>query len=353
MGCMEIRVSGSLPKVQSSLDFYLQLTSVGKRSMLDLRKEYFSQFLSEELERREQSNIEVSREPTEGKNKLNTSVVEDIEYVASGRFVDEEVSKETIEERIRAPEDNIIYVSEGRCVEDITTEREDNSPVRSTEESSVEVDYVPHGRYVDDSPAKTVEVSYVPHGKYVDEDFADEEDEVEFEFSDEDEEEDVQVESDTSEEGQYKFAEEEDFYFDDENEEPFEFVDEEVEDSEEGYELSNEEKPKEGISVSYEEDEEPWDSIEEDEPEDVEEDILQVDVSPEPPKVETVPRFRSEVSMEDEGSASKDVPADLREFLRQHPCSPIEYVLKFYPKKEIDKQLALGRVYKKKGKLMI
>lgn len=350
MGCMEIRVSGSLPKVQSSLDFYLQLTSVGKRSMLDLRKEYFSQFLSEELERREQSNIEVSREPTEGKNKLNTSVVEDIEYVASGRFVDEEVSKETIEERIRAPEDNIIYVSEGRYVEDITTEREDNSPVRSTEESSVEVDYVPHGRYVDDSTVKTVEVSYVPHGKYVDGDFADEEDEVEFEFSDE--EEDVQVESDTLEEEQYKLAEE-DFHFDDENDEPFEFADEEVKDSEEGYELSNEEEPKEGISVSYEEDEEPWDSIEEDEPEDVEEDILQVDVSPEPPKVETVPRFRSEVSMEDEGSASKDVPADLREFLRQHPCSPIEYVLKFYPKKEIDKQLALGRVYKKKGKLMI
>ena len=347
---MEIRVSGSLPKVQSSLDFYLQLTSVGKRSMLDLRKEYFSQFLSEELERREQSNIEVSREPTEGKNKLNTSVVEDIEYVASGRFVDEEVSKETIEERIRAPEDNIIYVSEGRYVEDITTEREDNSPVRSTEESSVEVDYVPHGRYVDDSTVKTVEVSYVPHGKYVDGDFADEEDEVEFEFSDE--EEDVQVESDTLEEEQYKLAEE-DFHFDDENDEPFEFADEEVKDSEEGYELSNEEEPKEGISVSYEEDEEPWDSIEEDEPEDVEEDILQVDVSPEPPKVETVPRFRSEVSMEDEGSASKDVRADLREFLRQHPCSPIEYVLKFYPKKEIDKQLALGRVYKKKGKLMI
>lgn len=58
------------------------------------------------------------------------------------------------------------------------------------------------------------------------------------------------------------------------------------------------------------------------------------------------------VSMEDEGY-SADVPSDIRMFLRQHPNSDMGYVLKFYPKKVVDKQLKLGRIYKRRGKLFI
>lgn len=48
-----------------------------------------------------------------------------------------------------------------------------------------------------------------------------------------------------------------------------------------------------------------------------------------------------------------EAPADLREFLRKYPFSDIEFVAKYYPKKEIERQIMLGRVYKRKGKLMI
>ena len=48
-----------------------------------------------------------------------------------------------------------------------------------------------------------------------------------------------------------------------------------------------------------------------------------------------------------------DVPKDIRTFLKLHPSSTVEFVARYYPKKEIEKQLALGRIYKRKGKLMI
>jgi len=48
-----------------------------------------------------------------------------------------------------------------------------------------------------------------------------------------------------------------------------------------------------------------------------------------------------------------DAPKDIRDFLRQHPNASISFVSKFSPSKEIEKQIKLGRIYKKKGKLMI
>lgn len=48
-----------------------------------------------------------------------------------------------------------------------------------------------------------------------------------------------------------------------------------------------------------------------------------------------------------------EVPSDIRQFLRKHPMSTIDFVLQYYSKKDIDKALALGRIYKRKGKLMI
>lgn len=48
-----------------------------------------------------------------------------------------------------------------------------------------------------------------------------------------------------------------------------------------------------------------------------------------------------------------EVPSDIRQFLRKHPMSTIDFVLQYYSKKDVDKALALGRIYKRKGKLMI
>lgn len=47
------------------------------------------------------------------------------------------------------------------------------------------------------------------------------------------------------------------------------------------------------------------------------------------------------------------VPEDIRDFIREHRGSEIGYVAKFYSKKVIEKNIAMGRIYKRKGKLFI
>ena len=47
------------------------------------------------------------------------------------------------------------------------------------------------------------------------------------------------------------------------------------------------------------------------------------------------------------------VPEDIRDFIREHKGSEIWYVAKFYSKKVIEKNIAMGRIYKRKGKLFI
>lgn len=48
-----------------------------------------------------------------------------------------------------------------------------------------------------------------------------------------------------------------------------------------------------------------------------------------------------------------DVPNDLREFVKMYPNCEISLAMKYFSKKEIDKQLSLGRVFKRKNKLLI
>lgn len=60
-----------------------------------------------------------------------------------------------------------------------------------------------------------------------------------------------------------------------------------------------------------------------------------------------------EAEKSDSENEKVDVPKDIRTFLKSHPSSTVEFVARYYPKKEIEKQLALGRIYKRKGKLMI
>ena len=47
------------------------------------------------------------------------------------------------------------------------------------------------------------------------------------------------------------------------------------------------------------------------------------------------------------------IPEDIRDFIREHRGSEIGYVSKFYSKKVIEKNIAMGRIYKRKGKLFI
>lgn len=50
---------------------------------------------------------------------------------------------------------------------------------------------------------------------------------------------------------------------------------------------------------------------------------------------------------------AKDVPKDLRDFVKLYPNCEMSFALKYFTKKEIDKQLSLGRIFKRKNKLLI
>ena len=47
------------------------------------------------------------------------------------------------------------------------------------------------------------------------------------------------------------------------------------------------------------------------------------------------------------------VPTDLREFVRKNPNCEMSLALKYFSKKEIDRQLSLGRVFKRKNRLLV
>lgn len=47
------------------------------------------------------------------------------------------------------------------------------------------------------------------------------------------------------------------------------------------------------------------------------------------------------------------VPTNIRDFIKSHQGSEISFVLKYYSKKELDKALGLGKIYKKQGRLYV
>ena len=51
--------------------------------------------------------------------------------------------------------------------------------------------------------------------------------------------------------------------------------------------------------------------------------------------------------------SSSEEPKDLRDFVKKHPNCDMSLALKYFSKREIDKQLSLGRVFKRKNKLLI
>lgn len=47
------------------------------------------------------------------------------------------------------------------------------------------------------------------------------------------------------------------------------------------------------------------------------------------------------------------IPTNIRDFIKAHQGSDISYVLQYYKKKDIDKAVSLGKIYKKFGKLYV
>ena len=323
-----MRVKGDILDVQSNLDFYLKITSTGDiKTVEGLRKHFYKIFLQEEreqtsllleekveLEKRKeeeklkQEELEKEKEELENENfAVNSnsflSAVQNIDVVEPEPEVDSNSFLSTVNElgTFKSESDDFDYDND-------IGESEDDFDFSDKKEDDTE--YVSHGIYLDElpdnepieEPIETVEEAsnseeYVSHGIYLDE-LPDEEVNVVQEKSEEEEQEPMfsSEDIDVIEEPRGKFHEDA-----------------------EGTESIIEEIPEEGIVIT----EEPNLEIEEE---------------------------KLEVSKDEE---PENIPRDIRDFLRQHPGSEILYVQKFYPKKEIEKQVKLGRIYKKRGKLFI
>lgn len=448
----EIRVVGSIDKVQSNLDFYLSVSSIDRRLSIEQYKrnlfekhfedaklhlnedidELKAQILEKikELEERKKQEVESkliqekieeekervrrereerrrvaeerrkkeellekeressteSREPLESlkdevdnsKQTVTDSKFEDVNPVIGGSIWDEmfndEVGNTSVEEE---PVQTREFVSTGRSFLDSVRNKDGKASIEDTKKqpSSVkeqsiqgneECEYVKNGSFLEDmileesdedinedepdevdtedadeielegienqkvevtnenvSDVIPEEVEYVEHGNIL-EDLV--QDELEEDSS---ENEEYEEDSDDSED-----TEESDSYSEDEYDEELPSIDEE-----EYYETADD--------MSEEsEDVEPEGLFEDEESE-------TADIVEKKADSKIIPMVKKEVSMEDDGMYAQNLPRDVRDFLKLHPNSDMSYVLKFYPKKEIDKQIRLGKIFTRKGKLMI
>lgn len=302
-----MKVKGSTQALQSSLDFCIKITSTGSiRSVEGLRKHFFGIFLSEEREqmsemleekRNQEQTLELEDEPIILEERNEEQVQEDINSPFNSSFFLKQVQLRASEDTKTPAIDDSNYTSHGVYLEDIVIPE---SEPEAKQEDKQEKFSIPQG--------------YIEHGVMLDD--------VEVEVCNTPTNETVQVINNTSyvEHGIYL----EDmqsiivpsvFPIEDENE------DEAIVD------LHEESRSEEKTQLK-------------DEVVDLEEQYI----VPEEPEV------KLEVTKDEEPT---DAPKEIRDFLRQHPNASIDFVAKFYSKKEIAKQVKLGRIYKKNGKLMI
>lgn len=408
---MNLKIGGDKSRLQSSLDFYLKITSMSEYKNIEaLRKGMFSKFMEEERSRessylalsREDDAIELAREREE---RLEGELF-DGDIVGHGRYLEEyeikeegsleevELIEETedfeVEEsvssgkgfleavrsavQVREEEPLEVEELEGFEVEEPTMGSKSFLDAVKSIESRVSEERVEHGRYLEDyveveeseddgfesvQPDVKDSIERVDHGKYL-EDYVEEEVEEEEEPEDSDFVEEVEVQP----EGTNDYEEEEEENIEDAIEDISDWMDSlfsslkkdesVVEEKEEVVEESKKE-----VEVVEEKVEEPkGNRFEEDSILDKNEKNGNSEIfteSIQQPTQSTEMSFKQE-EVEEELSEKEEIivkPANIRDFLRQHPNSSIEFVMKYYSKKEIDKALALGKIYKKKGKLMI
>lgn len=240
------------------------------------------------------------------------------EYIDHGRYIEDYSDRVALDDAVPKVEEITDFVEHGRYVEDYKNIEEDNSGVVVNDiESKAEeiIDFVDHGRYVED---------YVKEEKI------------------EVKEEPVEVENTKIE---------------NENIDDL-FNPEELETEISALEAENNEpevdKENSGIfSSTIELNQKEKDS-------DLLDDFwlqMQSDVSLKSENTESeLENILSEIKepvVEKVKEPEEHVPEDIRDFIREHKGSEIGYVAKFYSKKVIEKNIAMGRIYKRKGKLFI
>jgi hypothetical protein len=243
--------------------------------------------------------------------------------------------------------------------------------VQDTHDDSKE--YVSHGIYIDE----WVKKDYVSHGIYIDEwvnpnvneSYEDEiVEDTEYKENAEDYEEVIEEYEDNEEEEEVE----------EESTEDFEEVIEEYEDEEEDYIDEGVENEVEETSTGENSALKDFDidSILDDllneksdnEDKNIEDVVKTEEVNFEQPSVQdkdnvvqgdlNVINIQDYVPKEDTNILDKpkepekiEVPANIRDFIKGHQGSTIDFVLQYYKKKDVDKALSLGKVYKKNGKL--
>lgn len=309
-----MRVKGSIQALQSNLDFCIKITSTGSiRSVDGLRKHFFGIFLSEEREQmkemlleKQNNELELEKEEIVLEEEILEESQEDMDSPFNSSFFLKQVKE-------RVKEDNTKYAPHGVYLDDIEiletkqeVQAEPEVTLEQKEKFSIPQGYIEHGVILDDIECKGESLdntSYTEHGVYL-EDIQD-----------------IVIPSVFPEE-----VEESDN----------KHLDELNEGKSNAEESITEEQSIDGLSTN----------VQKDEVVDLEE-VLEVLEEPEEPKE---PKVKLEVTKDEEPT---DAPKEIRDFLRQHPNASIDFVSKFYSKKEIAKQVKLGRIYKKNGKLMI
>lgn len=356
-------INGTKSKVQSSMDFYLNMISTRDyESIEDLKRSFFNKFMEEYRESR--PSLEELAFDSQDKTLVSSS-----DEIGADRV--EVPYSESTEELKRLEETVEVDDVEGESISApafLQMLQEKQSQYHQEQEDIKEVEAEDYSENV--NSVKDEDIEWVSSGVDIDE----------LEFENESVEEEIQEDST----GEIEWDEEESFDSEEYNreteaeedntEEQSEIEwDEDEEGSSESEESFEWDESEETIDKTGIESEIKWDEPEEDTSSseiEWDEDIDEVlenhseeDNFEEEPEVEQVKDppensqssnlgSKREVSMEDDGMGA-DIPSDIREFLRQHPNSDIAYVQKFYPKKEIDKQLKMGRIYKRRGKLMI
>lgn len=374
---MNLRLSGDKSRLQSSLDFYLKITSVSQYKNLEaLRKGMFSKFMEEE-KGRESSYLSIDRNEEfinlakEQEERLEGELVQD-NVVENGRFVEDYVEEKRILEELKKKRVATEEIEEPEIVEEIAeVVEEKESSVKEVhayiEESEQDKErYLKHKKELEQNCRTMIE--YVEHGiyleDYVEEGSSEEKDTVE------------EVVEPASSEIDVEYIEH-GIYLED-------YVEEEVvEEDESSYGLEGEEDEIEIEDIedlTVEESDESSDTVQdigdwmdsvlsENQGKVLEEELVESkpeeELIEEPlnPKVKEPVVDNSELEMsfmqgevDDTVSEKEDIivkPANIRDFIRQHPNSSVEFVMKYYSKKEIDKALKLAKIYKKNGKLCI
>lgn len=382
-----MKVNGVLDIVLTDFNYYLKIRKNSK-TFPEQYKICMERFYSDEVSQldneiellkkkkkylEDENSKEINSEITSETENEKLEDENDLDSILDGLFgMSSDKNTEEIEEEVSSGGNAFLSAIQG-----IARRQEQESVVEDVEEVQDTHDnskkYVSHGIYIEE----WVKKDYVSHGIYIDE-WVNLNSNVNESYEDEivegnDYDENTEDFEDAIEE--YEENEEE---VGEENTEDFEEVIEEYEDNEEDYadeEVENEvEETSTGTNNALKDFD--IDSILDDllnekldkEDKNTEDEVRAEEVNFEQPSVQdkenvvqgdsNVINIQDYVPKEDISIIDKpkepekiEVPANIRDFIKGHQGSTIDFVLQYYKKKDVDKALSLGKVYKKNGKL--